>query len=68
MLKELKCAAAPYSVRFCVSARLTLLPYDTPHHQPHASARSLPDNRLGSEGAAALAKGLKGNNTLRSLK
>ena len=30
-------------------------------------ARSLRDNRLGPEGAAALAEGLKGNSTLQSL-
>ena len=44
-----------------------LAPVDTPHHRPHSSARSLVSNGLGSDGCAALAKGLKGNLTLITL-
>ena len=58
---SLKCAAAP-RVLVSVSA-----PIDTPHHQPHSSARSLRSNSLGPKGAAALAEGLKGNSKLQSL-
>ena len=42
-------------------------PIDTPHHQPHSSARSLRSNGLGPKGGVALAEGLKGNSTLQSL-
>ena len=57
---NLKCAAAP-------AFAFLSAPIDTPHHQPHSSARSLRSNCLGPKGAAALAEGLKGNSTLRSL-
>ena len=43
------------------------VPIDTPHHQPHSSARSLNNTRLGPKGGAALAEGLNGNSTLQSL-
>ena len=43
-------------------------PVDTPQHPPRSCARSLGHNDLGAEGGAALADGLKGNSTLRSLK
>ena len=43
------------------------MPIDTRHHQPHYFARSLQKNGLGPKGAAALAKGIKGNSTLQSL-
>ena len=59
-LTSVKCAAA--RVLAFVS-----VPVDTPHHQPHSSARSLQNNGLGPKGAAALAEGLKGNSTLQSL-
>ena len=63
VLESLKCAAAlPCRVFAFPSA-----PIDTPHHQPHPSARSLRSNSLGPKGAAALAEGLKGNSTLQSL-
>ena len=58
---SLGCAAKPQVFAF-VSA-----PIDTPHHQPHSSARSLRSNSLGPKGAAALAGGLKGNSTLQVL-
>ena len=58
---SLGCAAKPQVFAF-VSA-----PIDTPHHQPHSSARSLRSNGLGPKGGAALAEGLKGNSTLQSL-
>ena len=58
---SLECAATPQVFAF-LSA-----PIDSPHHQPHSSARSLRSNDLGPKGAAALAEGLKGNTTLQSL-
>ena len=60
-ITHLECAAAPQSVRF-VSA-----PIDTRQHRPRSHARSLRVNNIGPEGGAALAEGLKGNTTLRSL-
>ena len=62
MISNLECATAPRVFAF-VSA-----PIDTPHHQPHSSARSLRNNSLGHKGAAALAEGLKGNSTLQLLR
>ena len=57
----LECAAAP-------SVRLLSAPRDTPQHPPLLPhARSLSGNRLGPEGGAALAEGLKGNSTLQLL-
>ena len=57
---SLECAATP-------AFAFASAPIDTPHHQPHSSARSLRSNDLGPEGAAALAESLKGNLTLQSL-
>ena len=57
---SLRCAAALFLL-FC-QCPLTLL---TTHLR--SRARSLSWNRLGPEGAAALAEGLKGNSTLQSL-
>ena len=54
-------AAAP-------SVRLLSAPRDTPQPPPLLPhARSLSGNRLGPEGGAALAEGLKGNSTLQLL-
>ena len=62
VLKELKCAARPRSVRLSVSA------LDTPQHLPPLHrAHSLQGNKLGPEGGAALAEGLKGNSMLQLL-
>jgi len=58
---SLECAARPERLIFCQR------PIDTPHHQPHSSARSLRSNSLGPKGAAALAGGLKDNSTLQVL-
>ena len=59
-LTSLKCAAAP---SFCfVSA-----PIDTLSIHLRSRARSMRANNLGPQGGAALAEGLKGNNTLQSL-
>ena len=62
-LTSLKCACRPKAAFAFVSA-----PVDTPHHQPHSSARSLQGTSLGPKGGAAIAEGLKGNSTLQSLK
>ena len=63
MLKELKCAAAPFVF---VSA-----PIDTSQHslstRLRSRARSILPNLLGPKGGAALAEGLKGNTTLQKL-
>ena len=59
---SLKCAAAPKCLPFC-QRPLTAL-----STRPCSHARSLSENGLGSSGGAALAKGLKGNTTLQSLK
>ena len=60
MLKELKCAAT--RVIASVSA-----PADTAQHRLLTRARSVGNNRLGPEGGAALAEGIKGNSTLQVL-
>ena len=60
-ITNLKCAAAPQSVRSC-QRPLTRLSTRLRSH-----ARSLRFNKLGPQGGAALAEGLKGNTTLRSL-
>ena len=58
----LECAAAtPKCSPFC-QRPLTLL-----NTSLRSRARSLQGNRLGPEGGAALAEGIKGNSTLRSL-
>ena len=60
-MTSLECAAAPKCLPFC-QRPLTLL-----NTSLHSRARSLRGNKIGPEGAAALAEGLKGNSTLRSL-
>ena len=60
-IQKLECAAAPERSLLCqrpLTALSTL---------PCSHGRSLSGNRLGSEGGAALAEGLKGNTTLQSL-
>ena len=48
---------------------LVSAPVDTTQHPPpFPHARSLASNNLNQKGGAALAKGLKGNSTLTSLK
>ena len=64
-LKMLKCAMQPRTLPQWLP--VLSAPIDTPHHQPHSSARSLRSNGLGPKGGAALAEGLKGNSTLQSL-
>ena len=64
-ISSLKCATQPRTLPQWLP--VLSAPIDTPHHQPHSSARSLRSNDLGPKGAAALAEGLKGNSTLRSL-
>ena len=59
---SLKCVIAPDCSPFC-QRPLTCLSSRLCSH-----ARSLEGNRLGPEGGAALAEGLKGNTTLQSLK
>ena len=61
---SLKCAATPECPPFC---QRPLTPHGcTPTSDP--TPRSLKDNKLGPEGGAAIAEGLKGNSTLQSLK
>ena len=62
-IQKLECAAAPERSLFCQRplTRLTT-------HLRTPPRCSLVDNRLGPEGAAAIAEGLKGNTTLQSLK
>ena len=43
-------------------------PVDMPHHPPLLPCSQSAGQRLGPEGGAALAEGLKGNSTLQSLK
>ena len=62
-ITNLKCAAAPEKCLLSCQRPLTLL-----NTSIRSRARSLRCNRLGPEGGAALAEGLKGNSTLRSLK
>ena len=62
VLESLKCAAA-LPCRVFAFRPLTALSSRLCSH-----ARSLDGNRLGPEGGAALAEGLKGNSTLQSLK
>ena len=58
---SLRFAAAPVCLPFC-QRPLTLV-----NTSLRSRARSLQGNRLGPEGGAALAEGIKGNSTLRSL-
>ena len=61
-INNLRCAPPPVCDA-CVS-----MPLDTLQHPPLLPcARSLRNNRLGPDGAAALAEGLKGNTTLQEL-
>ena len=62
MITNLKCAAALECSLLC-QRPLTLL-----NTRLRSRARSLRDNKLGPEGGAALAEGLKGNSTLKELK
>ena len=61
---SLKCAPPP-SVCFYVSARTEKSNHE--EKQTPLCAHRLDHNRLGPEGGAALAEGLKGNSTLQSL-
>ena len=60
-ITDLKCAAAP---ECSLSCQRPLTPLSS--HLP-SRPRSLKNNKLGPEGGAALATGLKGNSTLHSL-
>ena len=59
-ITNLKCAAAR-------AFAFMSTPIDTPHHPPPLPCSSLMCIKLGPEGGAALAEGLRGNSTLQSL-